>query len=391
VSRRPAADAPAVASRRFDGPRSERTAAVLGISLGVSFTVCFVTGLYSHQLQNPAGWFEAFPRPAGLYRFTQGLHVATGLATIPLLLAKLWVVFPKLFAWPPFESVAHAVERLMLLPLVGGSLLLLLSGVNNINLAYPYAFSFRSGHYAAAWITVGALIVHLAAKFGVTRRALTRSAVEAGADAGGEPATDPRGGLNRRTFLTSVFGTAGLITIFTIGQTVRPLSRLALLAPRRPDVGPQGFPVNRTAASVNLEHVDLATYRLTVSGTGATRALELTYDDLRTFSQHEATLPIACVEGWSASRRWKGVRVRDLLSAAGARPGAAASVVSLQESPLYRTSALTNAVAHDRDTLLALEVDGRALHPDHGFPCRLIAPNRPGVQQTKWVTHVEVR
>jgi DMSO/TMAO reductase YedYZ molybdopterin-dependent catalytic subunit len=36
-------------------------------------------------------------------------------------------------------------------------------------------------------------------------------------------------------------------------------------------------------------------------------------------------------------------------------------------------------------------VEGEALNPDHGFPCRLIAPNRPGVQQTKWVTHLEIR
>ena len=40
-----------------------------------------------------------------LYRVTQGVHVATGLASIPLLLAKLWAVYPKLFTWPPFSSV----------------------------------------------------------------------------------------------------------------------------------------------------------------------------------------------------------------------------------------------------------------------------------------------
>ncbi len=371
--------------------RSERTAAILGIALAVSFTVCFLTGLYSHVLQDPHGWFAAFPRPAGLFRFTQGLHVATGLATIPLLLAKLWAVFPKLFSWPPFESIAHAVERLMLLPLVGGSLFLLLSGVNNINLSYPYAFSFRPGHYAAAWITVGALVVHVAAKFSITRRALARNRGAERDVIGLAPARTAHSSLTRRSLLASVFGTAGIVTLFTLGQTVRPLSRLALLAPRRPDVGPQGFPVNRTAASVQLEHVDITAYRFTVGGPGATRRLSLTYDDLRAFAQHEATLPISCVEGWSASRRWRGVRVRDLLDAVGAHPDATASIVSLQQSPIYRTSSLTQAVARDPDTLLALEVDGETLHPDHGFPCRLIAPNRPGVEQTKWVTHMEVR
>jgi DMSO/TMAO reductase YedYZ molybdopterin-dependent catalytic subunit len=41
-------------------------------------------------------------------------------------------------------------------------------------------------------------------------------------------------------------------------------------------------------------------------------------------------------------------------------------------------------------TLLALRVNGEVLHPDHGFPCRIIAPSRPGVLQTKWVTRLEV-
>jgi DMSO/TMAO reductase YedYZ molybdopterin-dependent catalytic subunit len=366
--------------------RSERVAAVLGIALGVSFTVCFATGLYSHVLQTPPGWFDAFPRPAGLYRATQGVHVTTGLATIPLLAAKLWVVYPRLFEWPPVRSVAHAVERLMLLPLIGGSLFLLVSGVNNINLAYPYAFSFRSGHYSAAWITIGALVVHIGAKAPVARRALRRGSTRPRAEA----AADRRDALARRRFLVSVFGLSALAAGLTVGQTFRPLRRLALLAPRRPDFGPQGFPVNRTAASVGLTDVDLAGYRLVVAGPGAARPRSYTYDELSGLPQHEATLPIACVEGWSASKRWCGVRVRDLLAASGARDAATVSVVSLQMHPLYRRSELTAAVATDPDALLALAVDGERLHPDHGFPCRLIAPNRPGVMQTKWVTRVEV-
>jgi DMSO/TMAO reductase YedYZ molybdopterin-dependent catalytic subunit len=57
---------------------------------------------------------------------------------------------------------------------------------------------------------------------------------------------------------------------------------------------------------------------------------------------------------------------------------------------LYRRSDLSASLVADPDTLLALEVEGEVLHGDHGFPCRLIAPNRPGVLQTKWVARVEV-
>ena len=266
--------------------RNERVAAILGIALGVTFSVCFATGLYSHFLQDQPSWFTAPARPAGLYRFTQGLHVATGLASIPLLFAKLWSVFPKLFAWPPFSGVAQALERLALIPLVGGAVFQLFSGVANINLWYPWPFNFRTSHYWIAWVTIGALIVHIGAKCGHhphrTRpagRATRRS-----------PLDDPAA-QDRRLFLATVFGASGLLTLLTVGQTARPLARLALLAPRRPDVGPQGFPINRTAAAAGVvTSARDPSYRLVVEGR-VKNPLSLSLDDLAALPQHDATLP----------------------------------------------------------------------------------------------------
>jgi DMSO/TMAO reductase YedYZ molybdopterin-dependent catalytic subunit len=371
---------------RFESTiRSERVAAVLGIALGVTFTTCFATGLYSHFLQDQPSWFTASARPVGLYRITQGVHVATGLASIPLLFAKLWSVFPKLFVWPPFSGVAHALERLALVPLVGGGLFQLFTGLANINLWYPWPFSFRTAHYWVAWITIGALIVHIGAKWATTRSALARRDREVGTLLDNAAAPD------RRRFLATVFGVSGLVTVFTVGQTFRPLARLALLAPRRPDVGPQGFPINRTAAAAGV--VTTArdpSYRLVVEGR-VRRRLSLSIDDLATLPQHDATLPIACVEGWSASKRWTGIPVRELLRMAGAPEQAQVTVHSLQQRRAYKSSELDVAQAHDADTLLALRVEGEILHLDHGFPVRLIGPNRPGVLQTKWVTRLVVR
>jgi DMSO/TMAO reductase YedYZ molybdopterin-dependent catalytic subunit len=107
--------------------------------------------------------------------------------------------------------------------------------------------------------------------------------------------------------------------------------------------------------------------------------------------QHEATLPIACVEGWSASATWRGVRVRDLLEAAGAPARSTVVVESFEPQGVYRTSTLNHPQAADADTLLAMEIDGKVLDVDHGYPVRLISPNRPGVLQTKWVKRLEVR
>lgn len=367
--------------------RSERNAALLGMALGVSFAVCFVTGVLSHLIQDPPSWFTWPPRPAGFYRVNQGVHVITGLATIPLLLAKLWTVHPMLFQRPLARSVAHAVERLALLPLVGGAVFLLFSGVGNVNFWRPWPFGFRDGHYAAAWIAMGALVVHVVAKWAQTRTYLRRPRRP---DRVPEPVLADDGRLDRRGFLYAAAGASGLVALLSAGQTVWPLRSLAVLAPRRPDIGPQGFPVNRTAEDVGLTDVDLDAYRLVVDGPGVTEPLELTYDELRAMPQHEAELPIACVEGWSTSQRWRGVRVRDLVAAAGGQGGRPLTIVSIQDSDRLKASEVNDAQADDRDLLLALEVNDEVLHPDHGFPARLIGPNRPGVMQTKWVGRIEV-
>ncbi|MGH2759756.1 MAG: molybdopterin-dependent oxidoreductase, partial [Actinomycetota bacterium] len=329
---------------------------------------------------HPPGWFEWPSRPAGLYRITQGVHVATGIASIPLLLAKLWVVYPHLWTWPPLRTVAHAVERISLFPLIAGALFLLVSGLNNTANWYPWAFFFPRAHYWAAWITIGALIVHVAAKLPVTIAAVRRSReVEPGSD-----------GLSRRGFLGTVAAAVGAVTLATVGQTLGPLRRISLLAPRDPGVGPQGFPVNKSAASARvLETAVDPAYRLRIEGE-VRRVLALTLDDLQQMPQHEATLPISCVEGWSAEADWRGVRVRDVLAMAGAPDGARVTVESLQPRGLYRASELNPSHAVDRDTLLAIAVNGEELHIDHGYPVRLIGPNRPGVMQTKWVSKLTV-
>lgn len=360
----------------------ERTTALIGLALGIAFAILFITGLISHLIQKPPAWFLWPSRPVNLYRITQGLHVAAGIAAIPLLLAKLYAVYPKLFVWPPARDPAHLIERISLLPLVGGSLFMFVTGIWNVAGFEPWGFFFPVAHYWGAFITIGALIVHLAAKAPVIRRGLARR----------ERDIAPAGsGLTRRGFLTSIAGASVALTVATIGQTIAPLRRIAILAPRDPRVGPQGIPVNKSAqaAGVTQSAIDPA-WRLTVAG-NVSRPLSLSLEQIRAMPSHEAVLPIACVQGWSSLARWRGVRVRDLLAAAGAPPDAEVLVESLQPAGQFRASTLNRLHASDPDTLLAYEVWSEPLHIDHGHPLRLIGPNRPGVMQTKWVSRLTVR
>ncbi|GAA2559288.1 molybdopterin-dependent oxidoreductase [Winogradskya consettensis] len=374
---------PPVTDESFTSPlRSTRLTAVLGIALGLAFAVCFGTGLLSHLIQHPPAWFWWPSRPVGLYRATQGVHVITGLACVPLLGVKLWSVYPKLFEWPPLRSLVHGLERASIAVLVAASLFQVVSGVLNVARWYdPMPFFFTAGHYWAAWLAIGALLVHIGVQLPVVRSALTRP----------EPDHTAPGTLSRRGLIGTVAATAGLITLSTAGQTVTPLAPISVLAPRRRGDDPQHVPVNKTSAGAGVRDAIFAgTYLLTVTGPG--RTVQLTLGDLQALPQHTVVLPISCVEGWSATGTWTGVRLRDLAELVGVDPShASAYVESLEAQGRYRTS--TVAPPHTRDpyTLIALRLGGEPLHPDHGYPARLIAPNRPGVLQTKWISRITIR
>jgi hypothetical protein len=370
--------------------RDERLAAWLGAALGVLFTVCFATGLFSHLHQHPLSWLPVPARPAGLYRVTQGLHIAAGIASLPVLLAKLWVVWPRFLSFPPGRRVADGVERLGVLALVTGGIFMVFSGVANIAQWYPWRFSFTASHYWTAWITMGAIVAHLAAKAPITGRAVrrpkNRPRLSEADPALGTSAEGGHDGLDRRSFLATVAAASGVLTLVTVGQTLPGFRRLALLAPR----DPADRPVNRSARNAGV--VDAATspgYRLRVEGRVAT-PLTFTLAELRALPSHSAELPIACVEGWSYSAGWTGVRLRDVLAMAGAEGDVEVNIESLEQHSPYRVAFVNHRQAHDRDTLLATHLDGEPLSEDHGFPLRLIGPNRPGVNQTKWVTKVVV-
>ncbi|MEU8522948.1 molybdopterin-dependent oxidoreductase [Streptomyces sp. NBC_01216] len=370
---------PAFTGRLHDA----RTATAVGRLLGVAFAVCFLTGLLSHYLQHPPGPLaDHLPaRPVWGYRLTQGVHVATGLAAIVLLLAKLWTVYPRLFVWPPVRNVRHALERLSVAVLVAAAVFQVLTGLLNIVEWYPWPFSFVPVHFAVAWVVAGSILLHIAVKAPEIKAHWTRRSA-------GTLTLPAEDAADRRSLLLGVGAAVGVVTLTTVGQSLTPLKTLNLLAPRHPDHGPMGLPVNRTAAAAGVSARDLAQWRLEVAGP---RPYALTLDALRALPQARSQLPIACVEGWSVDAGWAGVRVRDLVDMAGARPDAAAvRVTSLEESGAYRVMDMGTTYVDDPLTLLALSLNGQPLSLDHGFPARIIAPNRPGVLQTKWVYRLEV-
>ncbi len=369
--------------------RSPAVAARVGLWLGIAFGICFLTGLVSHYAQEPSQPIPFPASPSWGYRLTQGLHVTSGIAAIPLLLVKLWTVYPRLFERPPFGDVRRlavtALERASIGLLVAAAVFQLASGLMNSAQWYPWSFSFRSTHYAVAWVAIGSLVVHIAVKLPIIRDALTGDVEQTTHDR----ATATRAGvLSRRGLLRTTWVATGVAVLATAGSTVPLLRRVSVFGVRSGD-GPGGIPINKSAAAAKVTaSATSASYALEVAN--GDRTVSLTREDLLALEQRSEDLPIACVEGWSASGTWTGVRVRDLLDLVEAPRGSDVVVRSLQESGPFRVTTLQGNFADDDRTLLALALNGEPLAIDHGYPCRVIAPNRPGVLQTKWVGRIEV-
>jgi DMSO/TMAO reductase YedYZ molybdopterin-dependent catalytic subunit len=369
--------------------------ALLGLVLLAGLPIVIVTGLLSQAAYQPgvgandlvrapspfdASWLGWPAGPAWLYALTQGLHVTIGIALVPIVLAKLWSVAPKLFEWPPARSPAQALERLSIGLLVGSILFQLVTGIFNVQLYYPWKFSFLTAHFWGAWVFIGAFAMHIALKLPTAVRAV-RMRTEVMAAVPAEPT------ISRRGLLALVGSASGALILLTAGQAVGgPLRRLALLAPHGRDYGdgPNDFQVNKTAAAVGVD--DRSTgpqWRLELRA--GSRIARLSRADLLALEQHAYDLPIACVEGWSTTQRWSGVRIADLAALAGAAEDAEVLVESLQRRGSFRRATLTGEQAAGERALLALRVNGADLSLDHGFPARVIAPAVPGVHCTKWV------
>ena len=364
--------------------RGTRTAVRVGILLGSCVGICFLTGLWSHFQYESPGWLPIGPHPSWLYRVTQGTHIATGTAAIPLVLVKLWSVYPRLFRRLRNREtrtvLTEGLERASVFLLVAAVLFQLVTGSINVVQWYPWDFSFRATHEAVAFVAIGAVLTHLAVKLPLIRIAL-RNPID-------DRLSLASDGPSRRTVLLGA-GSASLLAVFlTAGQTVPFLRRVSVFGVRDGD-GPQGLPVNRTARAAGaIEGATDPDFALEVKHGDRTR--HLTRAQLEALPQRTHRLPIACVEGWSRNAIWTGVAISDLLTLVGAEPRSTVRIRSMQTRGAFSSSELPADFAADPRTLLALRLNGETLDLDHGYPCRVIAPNRPGVLQTKWVTSLEV-
>ena len=248
---------------------------------------------------------------------------------------------------------------------------------------YPWSFSFRATHYAVAWVAIGALLCTSRSSCRSIRAALSPARRRRRDGAG--PADSTRRGL-LRTALRRLGGRRARrrrrtvpwlrkVSVFAARVRRRPAGRPGQQDAPAPPGSPRRRSTRRTASS---------------SCTAARRSALLRSPTSRRCRSAPRRCRSPASRAGAPRRDWTGVRLRDLLDLVGAPAGTDVTVESLQPRGAFRVTEVRGNLADDPLTLLALQLNGEPLSIDHGYPCRLIAPNRPGVLQTKWVSRIEV-
>jgi len=160
-----------------------------------------------------------------------------------------------------------------------------------------------------------------------------------------------------------------------------------------------------------IPHVDRTLYRLTINGL-VDQPFRLSLDQLQRDFEHvtlTATLqcagnrrtellavaPIPNELPWGAeaigTATWTGVRLRDVLTAAGVQPHAQhVAFAGLDDVERHGETfgfggSITRRTALSDDVLLAHTMNGEPLAPEHGFPLRVIVPGNVSARSVKWL------
>lgn len=147
-----------------------------------------------------------------------------------------------------------------------------------------------------------------------------------------------------------------------------------------PSIGPRDNSIK------GIQHVDIESYRLRISGEVLETRI-LSYDEVLAYPAHQRLVTLHCVEGWSATVLWKGVRLVELLDFAGLGQNARIVIFHCQDG--YTTS-MPVATIRERDMLLAYSSNGIILPASLGYPFIIVAEDKLGYKWARWVIGMEI-
>ena len=152
------------------------------------------------------------------------------------------------------------------------------------------------------------------------------------------------------------------------------------------------FPVGNTfrfySVTSGAPTKDATTYRLAIGGL-VDHPVTLTLADLQAMPQTHLVRDFQCVTGWRVPQvHWSGVRLSDLLDAAGVQ--ADGNAIRFTSFDGTYTESLTLEQARLPDCLVALKMLGEDVTHNHGGPVRLYVAPMYGYKSLKWLSRIEV-
>ncbi len=135
------------------------------------------------------------------------------------------------------------------------------------------------------------------------------------------------------------------------------------------------------------QNINATEYQLDIYGAVSTPTI-YTYDEvLNNFTIYKKVITLNCVEGWSATVLWEGVRVMDLVEEAD--PDESSEIIIFHAEDGYTTS-LPIKYIRENDLILAYKINEVTLPDENGFPFQLVAESKWGYKWCRWVVGLEL-
>jgi DMSO/TMAO reductase YedYZ molybdopterin-dependent catalytic subunit len=161
----------------------------------------------------------------------------------------------------------------------------------------------------------------------------------------------------------------------------------------------------------DIPWIEAFAWRLRVGG-NVHRALELSLADIRSRPRQTIPVTLECAGNGRArlfprpvsqpwlneavsTAEWTGTPLATILEEAGLKPGTVEMVFTGADHGVEKgyehdyARSLTVAEATRQEVLLAYEMNGRPLEPQHGFPLRLLVPGWYGMTHVKWLNRID--
>ncbi len=168
-----------------------------------------------------------------------------------------------------------------------------------------------------------------------------------------------------------------------------PAPRIALAAGTRPEI----------TANADFYRIDIDVFPPVINSTDwnlkldglLNKPLTLTLDDIRSRTSVSQPLTMQCISNpvggdLTGTTVWTGVPFKDILAEAGVQSGVVGFNIEAKDG-FNEYIFLKDAM--DPRTMLVYAMNGDPLPVEHGFPLRIYIPNRYGMKQPKWITHIE--